>query len=266
MPSPYIENRNRWEQLSEIDYLGAFANAWLSFNAWYRNAYDERSDRTIISIVKGQPNPVRNKLVPLITNQSEEGEQFRASIAQLHDRLENYHLHSGKGDEKKRITLTEVYLRDNTPAVQRTSAYGIQYEVIPGGTGRPARQVESKVTNNRGTILFQYTQPSYDFADLSANADFLAKLNPNQRDLLSSLYRNVNPWVISNLLNCDQTPISCGAYQFTCTADDLFAGFIEVIYLMRCTLFHGELVPCREAVSCYEPAYHLVRRFLQSIR
>jgi len=59
--------------------------------------------------------------------------------------------------------------------------------------------------------------------------------------------------------------LSCGAYDFRCQPDQLFAGVSETIYLMRCCYFHGELVPSREASACYEPAYHIVRRFLQAI-
>jgi hypothetical protein len=45
----------------------------------------------------------------------------------------------------------------------------------------------------------------------------------------------------------------------------LFAGMVEVLYEMRCTLFHGELAPTKEAVVCYEPAFRLVRRFLDCV-
>jgi hypothetical protein len=59
--------------------------------------------------------------------------------------------------------------------------------------------------------------------------------------------------------------IRCGAYNFVCGKDVLFAASIEVVYQMRCTLFHGELVPTKDAVLCYEPAYRLVRRFLECV-
>jgi hypothetical protein len=63
----------------------------------------------------------------------------------------------------------------------------------------------------------------------------------------------------------DSDPLQCGAYIFECGRDALFAGAAEVLYEMRCTLFHGELAPTKDAVSCYEPAFRIVRRFLDCV-
>ena len=59
--------------------------------------------------------------------------------------------------------------------------------------------------------------------------------------------------------------IKCGAYGFNCGKEALFAGVVETVYQMRCTLFHGELIPTKDAVSCYEPAFRIVRRFLECV-
>jgi hypothetical protein len=119
MPNTFIDNRERWLLLSEVDYLGQFVKAWLAFNAWYRSAYTETQDRKIINEFKCQPNPVLSKLRPLLNNgSSEEAEQFRSEIGLLHHRLQNYEIHNGKGDQKDRITLENVYLCDN-PAFRK---------------------------------------------------------------------------------------------------------------------------------------------------
>lgn len=260
MPNLYIENRDRWEQLSEVDYLGAFANAWLAFNAWYRNAFNEHRDRVVINAIKNEPNVVRNGLVPMLSSDSEEAEQLRANIGLLHHRIENYHLHSGKNEPKERITLTNVYVRDNNLDFKTQAYSGITYEV-----DRQGGQVECQVINRAGGQIFHFVQPRYDYAELEANPDLSNNLNQAQRGRILSLHRAVCPKCVANLADSDQAPIECGAFEFTCTPEDLFAGVVEVIYLMRCTFFHGELVPSREAGACYEPAYHLVRRFLQAV-
>src|SRR5262249_47292145 len=118
MPNTFIGHRDRWMMLSDIDYLGQFTKAWLAFNAWYRSASTETTDRAIINEFKWNGNTGRNKLCPLLVSISEEGEQLRSSIGMLHDRLENHEIHTGKGAEKTRITLTRIYLRDNPPATK----------------------------------------------------------------------------------------------------------------------------------------------------
>lgn len=266
MPNIYVENRDRWLELSSVDYLGAFANAWLAFNAWYRSVYNEGTDRKILNDFKWQPNDVRNKLIPVLTNaQTEEAAQLRNLIGLLHHRLENYHLHTGKGQAKDRITLTNVYLRDNGGAAPPLVISGITYSVIRGGAGAPQNQFTSTVKRKNGTIAFSFVQPGYDIALLEANQDYLNKLSQHQQAHLRNLYLAASPREVVNLLDGNRPKIICGAYDFRCNPDQLFAGVSETIYLMRCCYFHGELVPSREASACYEPAYHIVRRFLQAI-
>jgi hypothetical protein len=72
---------------------------------------------------------------------------------------------------------------------------------------------------------------------------------------LKGLYKSVNPRLVVDLTVRGESPIEACAYRFTCTPDEIFAGVSEVVYLMRNTLFHGELVPNRDATACYEPAY-----------
>lgn len=267
MPNTYIEHRDRWLELSAIDYLGAFTNAWLAFNAWYRSAYTETQDRKIINEIKDQPNVVRNKIVPLLRADSEEGEQMRAGIGALHHRLENYHIHSGKGDDKERIAFTKVYLRDNASTTSTQVTNGIRYEVVRGGSGVSASQVACKITSRNGSIAFQLTQTKWNLEELQQNTDFV-RLNANQRGCLLVAYQPVCPKVIADLTqgaHTDFSKLTFGAHSFGCAKEDLFAGVVEVVYLMRCTLFHGELVPSKEASHCYEPAYRLVRQFLQAI-
>ena len=266
MPNIYIENRDRWLELSSVDYLGAFANAWLAFNAWYRSAYNEKTDRRILNDFKWQPNDVRNKVIPIITNQqTEEASQLRHLIGLLHHRLENYHLHVGKGAEKERITLTNIYLRDNAIEFAPIVRSRITYSVVRGGPGAPANQITSTVNRQNGTVAFCSVQPTYDVAGLEANQNYLDKLSHQQQAFLRGLYLSANPREVTNLLEAGQPAIMCGAYELRCQPEQLFAGVVETIYLMRCCYFHGELVPSREASACYEPAYHIVRRFLQAI-
>lgn len=266
MPNIYVENRDRWLELSSVDYLGAFANAWLAFNAWYRNAYTGRTDRIILNEFKWQPNDVRNRLIPILLNpETEEAVQLRNLIGLLHHRLENYHLHTGKGHDKARISLTTAYLRDNAAVVAPIVKSRITYSVVRGGTGVPANQITSTVKRQNGTVAFSLIQPAYEVAALDANQDYLDKLSPQQQAFLRGLYLSANPREVLNLLEAGQPAITCGVYEFKCQPEQLFAGITETIYLMRCCYFHGELVPSREASACYEPAYHIIRRFLQAI-
>jgi len=72
MPNTFVDHRDAWLRMSDIDYLGQFVKSWLAFNAWYRSAYSETQDRKIINEMKWQANPVLSKLRPMLA----EGKQF----------------------------------------------------------------------------------------------------------------------------------------------------------------------------------------------
>jgi len=76
-----------------------------------------------------------------------------------------------------------------------------------------------------------------------------------------------NTQEIADLLNTTRsgTSIKCSSYTFYCSREELFAAVIEAVYLMRCHLFHGEISPTRQASECYEPAYRIVRRFINCV-
>jgi len=265
MPNTFIENREAWLRMSEIDYLGQFVKAWLAFNAWYRSAYAETQDRKIINEFKWQANPVLNALRPKLEAQSDEAVQFRAEIGLLHQRLENFELLSGKGT-KKRITLRNVFLRENPPDVRTEDRYGILFrvELLAG------KQVAVNVTRKRdGTPMLTMPAASHDPSALPATPGF-QNLSTPQKNILGRLYDEASPSWFCDLTSYEDpvpssAPLQCGAYQFRCGKDVLFSGLVEVLYEMRCLLFHGELAPSREAVACYEPAFRLVRRFLDCV-
>lgn len=266
MPNTFIENREAWLRMSDIDYVGQFVKAWLAFNAWYRSAYSETQDRKIVNEFKWQSNPVLNTLRPKLEAQSDESAQFRAEIGLLHQRLENFELFAGKGTEKKRITLRNVFLRHNPPAVKTDDRYGFLFRVELLAN----RQVTVNVTKKKGgTSLVQIPATAHDLQALPTSPGF-QQLSVAQQNVLRRLYAEAAP-----LWHCDLTShedpepgdpvLQCGAYQFRCGKDVLFAGVVEVLYEMRCTLFHGELAPTKQAVGCYEPAFRLVRRFLDCV-
>ena len=264
MPNTFTDNRDRWLQMSDVDYLGQFVKAWLAFNAWYRSAYAETQDRKIIDEIKWNPNQVASKFRPLLNRTSEEAEQFRTEIGLLHHRLENYELHHGKGDDKARIRFSKIIIRVEPPIFEELTYRNNQctFERVQNGS------VTVTVVDRNGASKVNLQQQRFDPAELEADASFQT-LAPGLRKRCSRCYARVNPQLERDLTAGDEAGdedvIQCGTHSFRCGPDFLFAGVVEVVYLMRCSLFHGELVPTRKASDCYEPAYRIVRRFLEAV-
>jgi len=95
---PSTENISKWFKSSEIDYFSAFLKLWLSFNAWYRQHYNEdyiKKDRDHINIIKGayknnaknlndydrsSRNSIYRKFKDLMTHSDIESKEFRKYI------------------------------------------------------------------------------------------------------------------------------------------------------------------------------------------
>ncbi len=264
MPNTFIDNRDAWLRMSDIDYVGQFVKAWLAFNAWYRSAYTETQDRKIINEFKWQSNPVLNTLRPKLEATSDEAIQFRTEIALLHQRLDNYEVSSGKGTTQNRISFRRVFLRENPPKMAQDDRYGI----LSAAELLATKQVRASVSRKRsGAVLLTVSPSPYSLDTVKALPAF-ASLSVSQQSVLLRVYSEAAPYWYCDLMTHqepDAPEIVCGAYKFNCGRDALFAGVVEVLYLMRCTLFHGELAPIKEAVTCYEPAFRLVRRFLDCV-
>lgn len=265
MPNTFLDARDRWLDLSDIDYLGHFVRAWLALNAWYRSAYSDPQDRAIVDSLKWQANPIRSKLLPLLSATTAEGAEFRSNIGLLHERLENYRIEVGKGADKKPISFKDVYLITRAVTPQTSTYQNWAYEVKAGAANG---SVESSAKDRNGNVRFSLNQNKYNIVELETNAAFTANLNQNQQGTLRGLYKNFSPRLVEDVSQrkiVGALKFSLGAVEFECPPEELFAALVEVTYQMRCALFHGELIPTKDATACYEPAYRVVRRFLAAI-
>lgn len=201
----------------------------------------------------------------MLETNSDEAAQLRSEIGLLHHRLEGYEIHTGKGTENNRITLRSVFLKENAPCAKTGKSYGYTFQV----TRAAKRQMTVDVRGRTGKVVLQHAQSTFDLAELQASPDF-SNLTPTLQAFLRQLYGEAAPRWVCDLtayqgLDPNTREIECGAHLFRCGKEALFAGVVETVYQMRCTLFHGELVPTKDAVACYEPAFRIVRRILDCV-
>jgi hypothetical protein len=103
-----------------------------------------------------------------------------------------------------------------------------------------------EVKSKSGAVVLQHSQANYDLTDLHAVQAY-RNLTPNLQGFLRQLYQEAAPvWICDLSVHQDLDPntreIKCGAYAFKCGKEALYAGVLEIVYQMRCTLFHGEAV------------------------
>jgi len=111
------------------------------------------------------------------------------------------------------------------------------------------------------------TESPRDIANaVYALPEFAANLSQAQQVTLRQFYEGCNPRPMRDLLRGAADPLPIGTMVFRCTGEELLAGLIETIYTMRNALLHGEVDPDPRVLSCYEPAYRIIMRFLGCVR
>ncbi len=266
MPTFNAENAQLWKELSDIDYFTQFVKAWLAFNAWLRSAYPTiKTDRELIDTVKEQSNPVRNKIRSLLIDVDQNGQNFRSMVADLHTQLENTHLISQKDSVERRITFSEWHL-ENPISESNFSHWGADYSIVRSTSGNDKGKIKISVVKQKDkSPLYEFQQDKYNWDELKAHLP-PQKLSDTRRNKIMEAYILIGPFKrISWLASPGEDAIVIGSYKFKNDVNGLCAAIIEIVYQMRCLLFHGELVPRKSYNLVYEPAYRIVKVFLDAL-
>ena len=262
MPNPYLENKERWLALAEPDYLILFVKAWIPFNAWYSNTYAPlKQDRQILTEIKNNPNLFRNKLTALLSGNTYESKKFKNTLSDLHKSLESTFI----PQPTRRITLTSLVIERNPVLVETSIVRNWTYKAEVVYTGTTNYTIDLKIIGRDGSTKYTWTQVKYDKASLTTH---LATSTISQYQQLQMLkaYEKINPKKPSCLIvSNNRNFINIGEYKMTNNVDDLSKAIIEILYRLRCILFHGELNPSLENRQPYQHSYYILRTLIQSL-
>ena len=102
-------------------------------------------------------------------------------------------------------------------------------------------------------------------AHLREDIDFKA-LNKRQKLIAEKCFTLINPKRKENLLSNNYNYIQVGENRFKNDVDLLSQAIIQVLYRLRCILFHGEIQPSKDNLSVYEYAYSIMRILIKSLK
>lgn len=284
MPRTYTENAKRWAEKVEIDYFTQFIKAWIPFNAWFKNSFDEDQERQIINALKnGTNNPLQGRITRLLEQNDEDANEFKVNLARLHYHLERHNLEN-RGE---RLTFARCFLGNNpVNQISNKRGYNGRIFTVERGVGRALQQNQSNSniyceivsSRHRPKTRFKKLQTRFNRQEIEEDPMFIT-LNDDERVELLLYYERINPRLMINLLdpansrpstglsgrNAPPSTITVGTIQFCDHPEYIFAGLVEVLYGLRNMLFHGEITPTPEYNEVYEPAYFILRRFLKAI-
>ena len=263
MQNYYVENAEAWKALSNIDYFTYFVKAWIPFNAWYRNSYPAlESDAEIMQQIKTQHNSFRSRIISLIENPETHNESkvFKAHLAELHYQLERNYIYN----REVRISFTNIVVEENTQTLATRLYRKFSYKVeIDAGN---KKKVTSSVTDGKSVARLSIVQNNgYKLGEIINDLQYKA-LPPECQGILKVCYEEVNPRkAVSLLAIVPSDSIKIGNYNFVNDPELIAKVIITVIYNLRNSLFHGQLVPDRNTQLIYEPAYHMLRMLVLSL-
>ncbi len=268
-----IEN---WIKRADIDYYTMFIKAWIPFNAWYmKNYYDENSkprrkhDSEIIEHLRTHPNTYRDKLINLLRDTTGQGDEFRKIISTFYYELEQHSI----PNEQERITFQTTTLGKNPKKVW-SFTYGQKFYKAEFQDQQPKTQkrfiVEVLKKTNQQTLhrieLFEWS-----LDELNQNPDFLSIQNGNVESNLKKCFDEINPSKPIVIVvppkrtkggNYSQPPNSFCIDEslnlyFTDDYEKVCQVIIQILYSLRCKLFHGEVIPSEPFHGIYKQAYHI---------
>jgi hypothetical protein len=205
-------------------------------------------------------------VLPLLANANvtAEAQALKQAICDLQLKLDAIHFEVTRKGFRERVSLRAVCMYPiNNWQGDHVDRNGQRYAAkkLAGG------QIEVMVTSIRtGQVKYRYEQARYDANEVYVQPDFVNNLSEAQRTSLRQFYDGCNPRPMTDLVQGGGPQLAVGSMQLQCTPEDLLAGLVETIYIMRNALLHGEVDPDPQVLACYEPAYRIVMKFLEAIR
>lgn len=266
------DNLRLWRDSAQIDWFSQFIKAWIPFNAWMTNTFGDLRDSELLDKVKGGNNVVYNRIISTLTwrlaqarglegnwqDTSKEADEFRLCIAELHRLLQSCVVEGRKG----RISFETVDIGHNVHRDEQLTKWNRNFRVRRDHPTRGEVTLELSATATKAAFIF--TQPKHDRRGLEDEPTFQA-LQTAQRTTFLSMHEAVAPRKIMSVLASQgsQDVLRIGETDFIQDPPKVFSALVDVIYNLRNALFHGSITPIEQHNEIYEPAYHIVMRFVK---
>ncbi len=262
----YIGNELHWKRLIEVDWLGQYVKAWVTFNAWYRNTIkpspgeDPFGDREIIDKIKDDEGDICSTIEGFLSSDGWDEKSFRLNLADLHKSLSIVVVKS----KEKKISFERIEDYQYAKSVDKTEKYGVTYEVKVD-TNQKKRIVT--VTAKSGKEIFNQTitkaqEESFQgekWFEKLLDSGWFEKLSQTQRNYLKRHLEDSSP--VHNLLGLNNA-IAIGNYKFKSDKTLIARSLVEILYQLRNALFHGEITPGAKVENVYQPAYLVLKQII----
>lgn len=243
----------------DIDYFAAFVKAWIAFNSWYRSQYSEKTDRAIIEKIKTHNNHFKGYIETLLdkSNTSDESSEFKVNLDKLQNALVSAAIVTQeRSGATQQILFSQIAVNNPKNTVEEDYRF-THYSILR--TNDKTITIVSK-KGDPATEYLHFEQDVYDEASLDTHPDFKS-LGSEQRGQCRAFYKEVCPYVTESIVEKDRD----NKIVFISERAKVSRGIIEVLYLLRCSLMHGEVFPDQNSIEVYKYAYYLLAAVLKNL-
>ena len=271
---------SKWIEKSQPDFYTMFIKSWIPYNAWYmHNFYDEdakrTSDKSIIRHIGREANLYKNRIIGLLKGGDDDSLYFKELLWRLHCELENHPI----PDYIDKISFSNICIEDNS---SQTYSFTFKKHTFKGyfDSGKPKTTprwkfevIETKALKTIASVeLFKCS-----LSELLNNANYKSIKSDDIKKGIENCLKEIDPNKKISIIN---TPVSRkGKLQrpsnsivvkdnklfFRDNIEDVSKAIIQILYELRCKLFHGEIEPTNANSGIYEQAFYIQRMLIKEL-
>ena len=276
---------SKWIEKSEPDFYTLFIKAWIPYNSWYmHNFYDEdaspkrTTDKDIIGYIKNNSNVYKDKIITLLRNNNDESNNFRLLLSSLYYQLENTPI----PNVNERISFNSICISDNSnsngPLTISESDFSVTGKKDISLPRTSARWIFEVIDNRTTKTISRISLIKCSLTELRSNSDFNSLANKYKTSVEKCLNEIDPNKKISVMIPPDrrrgrfvepQHSICIDSNKnlyFTDNLEDVSKSVIQILYELRCKLFHGEIEPSDANSGVFEQAFYIQRVLIKALR
>ncbi len=276
---PYHIHIDRWLEKAMEDFYTLFVKAWIPFNAWYNRDIapetNNGTDKECINYICKNDNTYKNKILAFLRGNTREDLRFQQEMVDLHMALLNHPI----PDAAHPITFSTTTIYDNSHPVEHGDYYSISYKierkVKASGCGY---DYEVKVNEKgNGPLKFNVILNKWKMEDLEGHPDF-GQFSEAIKNKLKHAFKTVDIKAPTDAIvkpvirkGVESRPPHSKMYgkeekaYFIDDDDKLAQVLIQLMYKLRCQIFHGELDPTIQNMEVYEHAYRIQSMIIKEL-
>lgn len=268
---PYNLHIDKWLERAKEDFYTLFVKSWIPFNAWYNRDIaplaGSDTDRACINYICKHNNTYKDKILAYLRGNTREDLRFQQEMVDLHLALLKHPI----PDAATPINFKTTTIYDDSHPLEDNDFYSIHYKIErKPKTSGSGFDYDVKVTEKgTGALRFNQTFNRWKMEDLEGHADF-AQFSEAVKKKLKEAFLAVYIKAPTNVIKkpvirngVESKPLNSVTYgkeekaYFINDEDRVAQVLIQMLYDLRCEIFHGELEPKISSMEVYEHAYHI---------